>query len=141
MEMKGVLEKAMPIYSRSLFGNPKISDKVSAVEIIGFASPTYKGRFVDPRSSNPEDKKALKYNMDLSYRRANSIFSYMLDEQNMKFDHQRDLLALMKVSGRSFLEVMKVQNRNVANAAEFCKQNDCKKAQRVIIRFSMDQKK
>ncbi|MBO9667516.1 MAG: microtubule-binding protein [Bdellovibrio sp.] len=141
MEMKGVLEKAMPIYSKSLFGNPKISDKVSAVEIIGFASPTYQGRFVDPKSNKPEDKKALKYNMDLSYRRANSIFSYMLDEQNMKFEHQRDLLALMKVSGRSFLEVMKLQNRNVANAAEFCKLNDCKKAQRVIIRFSMDQKK
>ena len=140
-EMKGVLEKAMPVYSQSLFGNPKVSDKISAVEIIGFASPTYQGRFVDPHSSKPEDKKALKYNMDLSYRRANSIFSYLLDEQNMKFDHQRDLLARMKVSGRSFLEVMTVQNRNVASAAEFCKQNDCKKAQRVIIRFSMDAKK
>ncbi|WP_226987943.1 microtubule-binding protein [Bdellovibrio bacteriovorus] len=140
-EMKGVLEKAMPIYSRSLFGNPKVSDKISAVEIIGFASPTYQGRFVDPHSSKPADKAALKYNMDLSYRRANSIFSYMLDEGNMRFEHQRELLALMKVSGRSFLEVMKVQNRNVATAAEFCKQNDCKKAQRVIIRFNMDQKK
>lgn len=140
-EMKGVLEKAMPVYSQSLFGNPKVSDKISAVEIIGFASPTYQGRFVDPHSSKAEDKKALKYNMDLSYRRANSIFSYLLDEQNMKFDHQRDLLARMKVSGRSFLEVMTVQNRNVASAAEFCKQNDCKKAQRVIIRFSMDAKK
>lgn len=140
-EMKGVLEKAMPIYSRSLFGNPKVSGKISAVEIVGFASPTYQGRFVDPHSNKVEDKKALKYNMDLSYRRANSIFSYMLDEQNMKFDHQRELLSLMKVSGRSFLEVMKVQNRNIATAAEFCKHNDCKKAQRVIIRFSMDQKK
>ncbi|AFY00849.1 microtubule-binding protein [Bdellovibrio bacteriovorus] len=140
-EMKGVLEKAMPIYSRSLFGNPKVSDKISAVEIIGFASPTYQGRFVDPHSSKPADKAALKYNMDLSYRRANSIFSYMLDEGNMRFEHQRELLALMKVSGRSFLEVMKVQNRNIATAAEFCKQNDCKKAQRVIIRFNMDQKK
>nr|BFD62289.1 hypothetical protein BdHM001_09700 [Bdellovibrio sp. HM001] len=140
-EMKGVLEKAMPIYSRSLFGNPKISDKISAVEIIGFASPTYQGRYVDPQSAKPEDKAALKYNMDLSYRRANSIFSYMLDEGNMKFEHQRELLSLMKVSGRSFLEVMKVQNRNVASAAEFCRQNDCKKAQRVIIRFNMDQKK
>ncbi|WP_157865652.1 microtubule-binding protein [Bdellovibrio bacteriovorus] len=140
-EMKGVLEKAMPIYSRSLFGNPKVSDKISAVEIIGFASPTYQGRFVDPHSSKPADKAALKYNMDLSYRRANSIFSYMLDEGNMRFEHQRELLALMKVSGRSFLEVMKVQNRNVATAAEFCKQNDCKKAQRVIIRFNMDPKK
>ena len=50
-------------------------------------------------------------------------------------------MSLMKVSGRSFLEVMKVQGRNVATAAEFCKLNDCKKAQRVIIRFSMDPKK
>ncbi|MEN0058969.1 MAG: microtubule-binding protein [Bdellovibrio sp.] len=141
-EMKGVLEKAMPVYSQSLFGNPKISDKVSAVEIVGFASPTYQGRYVDPSSNKPADKEAIKYNMDLSYRRANSIFTYLLDEkQNGQFEHQKELLALMKVSGRSFLEVMKVQNRNVATAAEFCKQNDCKKAQRVIIRFSMDQKK
>ncbi|WP_413582168.1 microtubule-binding protein [Bdellovibrio sp. HCB288] len=140
-EMKGVIEKAMPIYSRSLFGNPKISDKVSAVEIVGFASPTYQGRFIDPNSSKPGDKEALKYNMDLSYRRAKSIFNYMLDEDNVRFEHQKQLMGLMKVSGRSFLEVMKVQNRGVATAAEFCKQNDCKKAQRVIIRFSMDQKK
>ena len=140
-EMKGVIEKAMPIYSQSLFGNPKISDKISAVEVIGFASPTYQGRYIDPRSDKPDDKAALKYNMDLSYRRANSIFSYMIDNPNLQFKHQKELLSLMKVSGRSFLEVMKVQDRQVANAAEFCRLNDCKKAQRVIIRFSMDQKK
>lgn len=140
-EMKGVIEKAMPIYSKSLFGNPKVSDKISAVEIIGFASPTYQGRYIDPSSNKPEDKAALKYNMDLSYRRANSIFAYMLDNNNIQFDHQKELMSRMKVSGRSFLEVMKIQNRNVASAAEFCKQNDCKKAQRVIIRFSMDPKK
>lgn len=140
-EMKGVIEKAMPIYSKSLFGNPKVSDKISAVEVIGFASPTYKGRFINPNSENAEDKAALKYNMDLSYRRANSIFTYMLDNPSLNFKHQKELLSLMKVSGRSFLEVMKIQDRNVATAAEFCKQNDCKKAQRVIIRFSMDQKK
>lgn len=140
-EMKSVLEKAVPIYSKSLFGNPKVSNKISAVEIIGFASPTYQGRYVDPQSPKPEDKVALKYNMDLSYRRANSIFGYILDEGNMRFEHQRELLSLMKVSGRSFLEVMTVQNRNVASAVEFCKANDCKKAQRVIIRFSMDTKK
>jgi outer membrane protein OmpA-like peptidoglycan-associated protein len=140
-EMKNVLEKAMPIYSKSLFGNPKISDKITAVEIVGFASPTYKGRFVDPKSAKPEDKQAIKYNMDLSYRRANAIFGYVLDDNNMRFQHQKELVSLMKVSGRSFLEVMQVNNRNVANAAEFCKVNDCKKAQRVIIRFNVDQKK
>jgi outer membrane protein OmpA-like peptidoglycan-associated protein len=140
-QMKDVIERAMPVYSKSLFGNKKVADKISNVEIVGFASPTYKGRFVDPRSRNAEDKAALKYNMDLSYRRANSIFSYLVSNKNNEFDHQQDLLALMKVSGRSFLEVMKVQGRSPTSAAEFCKVNDCKKAQKVIVRFSMDGKK
>ncbi|RYZ85169.1 MAG: microtubule-binding protein, partial [Proteobacteria bacterium] len=95
----------------------------------------------DPKSNNPEDKKAVKYNMDLSYRRANAIFGYVLDDNNLQFGHQKELVSLMKVSGRSFLEVMKVNNRGVANANDFCKQNDCKKAQRVIIRFNVDPKK
>ncbi len=140
-EMKAVIERAMPVYSRSLFGNPKIASKISSVEVVGFASPTYQGRFVDPNSSKPEDKLALKYNMDLSYRRANSIFNHLLDSKGPEFQYQKNLLAHMKVSGRSFLEVMKVQTRGPASAAEFCKMHDCKKAQRVIVRFSMDGKK
>lgn len=139
-EMKEIIERAMPVYSRSLFGNKKVASKISAVEIVGFASPTYKGRYVDPRSSNPEDKEALKYNMDLSYQRANAIFGHLLELQGVSFEHQKDLLALMKVSGRSFLEVMRVPRRAPASAADFCKQNDCRKAQRVIVRFSMDAK-
>ena len=139
-EMKSIIERAMPVYSKSLFGNEKVASKISAVEIIGFASPTYQGRFVDPHSSKPEDKAALKYNMDLSYRRANSIFNYLLEGKH-DFDHQKNLMALMKVSGRSFLEVMKTAPRGPASASEFCRFNDCKKAQRVIVRFSMDGKK
>lgn len=140
-QMRDVIERAMPVYSKSLFGNQKVANKITNVEIVGFASPTYKGRFIDPRSNKADDKAALKYNMDLSYRRANSIFSYLVNNKNNEFSHQQDLLALMKVSGRSFLEVMKVQGRNPSSAAEFCKMNDCKKAQKVIVRFSMDGKK
>lgn len=140
-QMRDVIERAMPVYSKSLFGNQKVAKKISNVEIVGYASPTYKGRFVDPRSNKAEDKAALKYNMDLSYRRANSIFGYLVNNKDNEFAHQQDLLALMKVSGRSFLEVMKVQGRNPSTAAEFCKVNDCKKAQKVIVRFSMDGKK
>ncbi len=137
-KMKDVIEKAMPAYSLSLFGNKKIADKISAVEVIGYASPTYQGRYVDPHSSKPEDKTALKYNMNLSYRRANSIFDYIVEHKGEEFAHQHELLGLMKVSGRSFLEVMKVQGRSPAKAGEFCKVNDCKKTQKVIVRFSMD---
>jgi outer membrane protein OmpA-like peptidoglycan-associated protein len=140
-EMKEIIERAMPVYSRSLFGNQKIASKISAVEIIGFASPTYQGRFVDPNSNKPKDRAALKYNMDLSYRRANSIFNYLVEEQGPEFEYKHGLMSLMKVSGRSFLEVMKVSGRKPATAGEFCRKNDCKKAQKVIVRFSMDGKK
>ena len=139
-QMRDVLQKAMPVYSKSLFGNKDVSSNISAVEVIGFASPTYKGRFVDPSSNKKEDIEALKYNMDLSYRRARSIFNYILDEDQIKFQYQNNLVPMLKVSGRSFLETMKI-NRNVASATDFCKQNDCKKTQRVIIRFNMDKKK
>lgn len=137
--MRNVLEKAMPAYSKSLLDNQKIAKRISAVEIIGFASPTYKGKFVDPNSSKPEDKLAMKYNMDLSYKRAKSIFSHVLDD-TANFKHQKELLGLIKVSGRSFLEIITASKRNPATAADFCKVNDCKKAQRVIVRFSMDKK-
>lgn len=138
-EMKSILEKAVPVYSKSLFGNPKVAKKISNVEIVGFASPTYRGKFIDPSSTKKSDKEALKYNMDLSYRRAKSIFNHILDENHMNFEYQQELVPMLKVSGRSFLEVMKV-NRNVASGEDFCKVNDCKKSQRVIIRFSMDGK-
>lgn len=137
-EMKAVIEKAVPVYAKSLLGNSKVSDKVSAVEIIGFASPTYKGRFVDPKSNSKEDQEALKYNMDLSYSRAKSIFNYIVDNQKDQSAPHKNLMALMKVSGRSFLEVAKVKTD--VSPENFCKVNDCKKAQRVVIRFSMDKK-
>lgn len=138
-DMRSILEKAMPVYAKSLFGNDKVKDKISAVEIVGFASPTYGGKFVDPTSNKKQDKEALKYNMDLSYKRAKSIFSHILDDKTMEFDHQKDMYPVMKVSGRSFLDVMKV--KNVQPGTDFCKVNDCKKSQRVVIRFSMDGKK
>ncbi len=139
-DMRNILRKAMPVYSKSLFGNPTVSNQISAVEVIGFASPTYRGKFVDPSSNKPEDREALKYNMDLSYKRAKSIFNYILDEKEMNFEHRQTLVPNLKVSGRSFLDLMKI-DRNIASADEFCKKNDCKKSQRVIIRFSMDKKK
>lgn len=140
-EMKSIIEKAMPIYSKSLFGNPKVASQIKDVEIVGFASPTYQGRYIDPRSTKPEDKAALKYNMDLSYQRANAIFKHLVDGKVPNFKNQQELMSLMKVSGRSFLDIMNVQNRNISSAAEFCKVNDCKKAQRVIVRFSVDGRK
>ena len=139
-DMRAVLQKAMPVYSKSLFGNQEVASQISAVEVIGFASPTYKGRVIDPNSNKPEDRDGLKYNMDLSYKRAKSIFNYILDNKEMSFQHRDALVPNLKVSGRSFLDLMK-QDRSIASINDYCKKNDCKKSQRVIIRFSMDKKK
>ena len=57
--MKAILEKAMPAYSKSLLGNEKVSSKISSVEIIGFASPTYKGKYVDPKNLDEDARKAV----------------------------------------------------------------------------------
>jgi len=139
-DMRSVLQKAMPVYSKSLFGNTNVADQISSVEVIGFASPTYKGKVIDPNSSKSLDREGLKYNMDLSYKRAKSIFNYILDNNEMNFQYRDALVPNLKVSGRSFLDLMK-QDRTIASVEDYCKKNDCKKSQRVIIRFSMDKKK
>ncbi|MCB0411239.1 MAG: hypothetical protein KDD22_01855, partial [Bdellovibrionales bacterium] len=138
-QMEAILKQAMPAYSESLFKDRGLSDKISGVEVIGFASPTYKGKYVDPKSLDPKDREAVNYNLDLSYQRARSIFNYIFDTKKINFQYQKKLLPLVKVTGRSYLAEAK-SNRGVAgdlSRKDFCEQYDCKKAQTVIIRFNM----
>lgn len=139
-QMKEVLKKAMPVYSKSLLGNEKVADKIASVEIIGFASPTYQGKYIDPTKMTGTNKKAIDYNLDLSYNRARSIFQYVFDENRIQFEHQKDLLPLIKVTGRSFLAEKLPTIRN-PSSSDFCATHDCRKAQRVIIKFSFEDKK
>ena len=138
-KMRAILEQAMPAYSASLFEDAKIANKIQSVEIVGFASPTYKGKFVDPKNMDPENRAAVNYNLDLSYNRARSIFNHVFDKSKMSFKHQERLLPMVKVTGRSFLANDK--NRDPAggtgSAEQFCRQNDCAKLQRVIIKFTL----
>jgi myosin heavy subunit len=138
-QMRDQLEKAIPVYSASLFNDPKVAAKIQNIEIIGFASPTYKGKFVDPKSLKPGDRKAVDYNLDLSYSRAKSIFNHVFDTNKMQFKHQKDLLPLVKVTGRSFLSESKNERKLASGASEkeFCQVHDCKRAQRVIIKFNL----
>jgi len=134
--MRKILEQAVPVYSSSLFENQKIADKISNVEIVGFASPTFKGKYIDPRSMNADDRAAVNYNLDLSYNRARAIFNHIFDQSKMQFKYQQKLLPLVKVTGRSFFDQA---NRDVASESpeSFCRKNDCAKLQRVIIKFNL----
>ena len=137
--MKQVLQKFVPTYSKSLLEDEKVAKEISSVEIVGFSSPTYQGRYVDPQSLAEKDRAAVSYNLDLSYNRAKSIFNYMFDKKAMTYQHQKDLLPLVKVTGRSFL-AEEVKGRNIASGLsikDYCAQYNCEKSQKVIIRFNL----
>ncbi len=137
-EMLAILQKTIPAYSKSLFQDPKVASKIQNVEIVGFASPTYKGKFIDPRSLDPKDRIAVNYNLDLSYSRAKSIFNVVFDQSKMTFQHQKELLPLVKVTGRSFLSNPNAGRGLAAESSKsFCEKNDCAKLQSVIIKFNL----
>lgn len=138
-KMRQTLKKFVPTYSKSLLEDEKIAKEISSVEIIGFSSPTYRGRYVDPQSLKEEDRAAVSYNLDLSYNRAKSIFTYMFDKKKLKYQYQKDLLPLVKVTGRSFL-AEGVQGRSIASGLsikDYCSKYNCEKSQKVIIKFNL----
>lgn len=137
--MEKTIKKFIPLYAKSLFDDKKISDRIASVDLIGFASPTYAGKYVDPQSLSETDREAVQYNLDLSYQRAKSIFNYVFDTKKMKFDSQKRLLGLIKVSGRSFLH-QEIKGKDVESGIsvkEFCAKHDCLKEQKVIIKFNL----
>tara|TARA_B100000749_G_scaffold280887_2_gene279954 strand:+ start:9491 stop:11197 length:1707 start_codon:yes stop_codon:yes gene_type:complete len=140
--MQKILDKSVPVYAQSLFKRKKIAKNIANVEIVGFASPTYRGKFVDPDSLDPAEQKATSYNLDLSYRRAKAIFDHIFDTRKMTFSEQRRLRKIIKVTGRGYLDVaneIKTDRRTAStmSASDFCKATDCKKYQRVIIKFNL----
>ena len=87
--MEKILKKFMPAYSKSLFSDPKTAEKIQSVEIVGYASPTYQGRYIDPSSLDKKDREAVNYNLSLSFNRAKSIFGYIFDKSKMNYGHQK----------------------------------------------------
>lgn len=137
--MKGILDKFFPAYTYSLFNNPKTAGKIANVEIIGFASSTYRGKYVNPSSIRPEDRDAIKYNLTLSYSRAKSIFSHILNENVLSDSYKQKLLPLLKVVGRGYLPEGKDGSEipDGMRENEFCEKYNCKKAQKVIVKFNL----
>ncbi len=135
--MVAVVRKMMPVYAKSLFENAEIARKLDTVEIVGFASPTFQGRVVDPQSMAAADRAAVNYNMDLSYRRAKSIFDFAFDQRKIAFDKQKNLLPLVKVSGRSYLTADRAPASGGGADSDYCANNNCQKHQIVVIRFTL----
>jgi myosin heavy subunit len=137
--MTTTLKKFMPGYSKSLFSDPKISKNIENVEIIGFASSTYKGKYVSPDSLKASDRDAINYNLKLSFNRADSIFKQIFDIHKMSFEHQKDLLPRIKVVGRGYLPdgINPSDIPDGIDEKTFCARYGCKQAQKVIIKFKL----
>ena len=139
--MQERLREAIPVYANSLFSAETLSGKIAAVEIIGFSSPTYGGRPINPRSLSEGNREAVNYNLDLSYERARSIFRYAFDTETLEFEHQETMLPLIKVTGRSFFtENVDPSDTGNLTQDEFCEIYDCDASQRVIIKFDLKEK-
>ncbi len=138
-KMKATLDRFMPVYSKSLFNDPNVAEKIASVEIVGFASSTYKGRYVNPKSLRPADKEAIDYNLKLSFGRANSIFKYLLNKNTLSKADQEKLFPLVKVVGRGYLPEGKDADKAKTGMTEkeFCQRFNCLKAQRVVVKFNM----
>jgi len=137
--MEKTLRKFMPLYAKSLFKNENIAKNIESVEIVGFSSPTYKGKYIDPQSLSQDDRNAVNYNLDLSYQRARSIFNQIFDTKKMQYENQKKLLPLVKVTGWSFLAegIKGTDVQNGMSHKEYCEKYNCKKDQKVIIKFNL----
>jgi outer membrane protein OmpA-like peptidoglycan-associated protein len=138
-KMKQYLKKIIPVYTKSIFSESDVTKYIKSIEVVGSASPIYLGKYVNPHSLSSKARAALNYNMDLSYRRARSIFKYILNKRNIKYDHQADLMVYLKVTGRSYLTAapMKELPPEGIDMKEFCSKYDCEKLQSAVIRFNL----
>lgn len=136
--MQDILKKAIPLYAESLFKEKSLSKKIANVELIGFASPTYRGKYVDPRGLDSEARAAVNYNMDLSYQRAKAMFEFIFNTKQMKYSNQKELLGLTKVSGLSYLRSKSAPEGKLSDAS-YCEKYDCAKSQKVIVKFNFSE--
>lgn len=139
-QMKKILNKFLPIYTESVFKDPEVAKKIKSVDIIGFASPTYGGKYVNPNSLDPKDKKAIEYNTKLSAMRAQSVQSHIISSGVLDGKMRQKISPLLKISGKSYFGAFSKDRApsSVMSARAFCKKYDCKKSRRVIIKYELD---
>lgn len=132
---KETLKKIIPIYSKVLFGNKNISNKINSFNVVGHASPSFRGKYVDPEDQN---SKAYSYNMRLSAQRASSITNYIFSDSIGSYEHKSSLQVFTKAIGQGYIKPVPKVNvgRSLASTGT-CGKFDCFSSQRVEISFTL----
>ena len=82
-EMKSFLRVMIPRYAQSIYGNRDAAEQVESLNISGMASPIYQGVYIDIFDTSRETQQAREYNMALSNRRAEALYSFIFDADEM----------------------------------------------------------
>jgi outer membrane protein OmpA-like peptidoglycan-associated protein len=130
---RNTLNKIIPIYSKVLFGNKGIKDKIAGFNIVGHASPSHGGKYVEPTSDNVA---AYSYNMKLSAERAASVANYIFSQEIGNYQHKVELKEFTSSIGQGFTKPIKTKGRALASQSA-CGPYDCHASQRVEISFTL----
>lgn len=140
-KMKAKLRQVLPIYANSVFNDKAKLDRIANFEIIGYSSPIFGSKYVNPKELSAKNYWALNYNLDLSYRRARSVFKYIFNPYKAKkFDKKQQMFHMTKVSGRSYLEgrvPSSMPKKKRLSWKKYCKKYDCEGQQKVVIKFNL----
>lgn len=143
--MKKKLREVLPVYSDAVFSDKAKLDRIESFEIVGYSSPIFGSKYVNPKELSAKNYWALNYNLDLSYRRARSVFKYIFNPYKAKaFTKKQQMFQMTKVSGRSYLEGRVPQSVSANGKKnkkiswkEYCAKYDCDQQQKVVIKFNL----
>lgn len=145
-DMKKILANTIPIFAKTIF-EQKGEFNVKSMEMIGYASPIYKGERMQVGKIDKFNREGMEYNMDLSYRRARSIFRYIFNPEKIQFKYQQKMLKMTHLSSNSYIvsDLKPLPNKEnievpkyLSKGRQYCKKYNCADWHKVTIRFNLE---
>ena len=136
-EMKSFLRAMIPRYAQSIYGNRDAAEQVESLNISGMASPIYLGVYIDIFDTSPETQEAREYNMALSNRRADALYAFIFDEDEMgDYAFRTRMEADMSIAALGFQNATPVRDELVGKPAR-CIEYDCQQEQATVLQFQL----
>ena len=136
-DMKNFLRAMIPRYAQSIYGNGDAATHVESLNISGMASPVYQGVYIDIFDQSPETETARQYNMTLSNRRAESLYSFIFNADEMgDYQFRARMEQDMSIAALGFQNATPVKDELVGKPAR-CIEYDCQQEQATILQFQL----
>ena len=136
-EMKSFLRQMIPRYANSIYGNRDAAAHVESLNISGMASPVYQGVYIDIFDRSSETETARQYNMTLSNRRAEALYAFIFDEDQMgDYEFRTRMEQDMSIAALGFQNATPVKDELVGKPAR-CIEYDCRQEQATVLQFQL----